>query len=130
MLMFSAQGSFVEEVPTVIPGAATVAFSASSVTVHPGQTKKVVATFTPPPGVINTTFPIYSGFIHVVAPSETLKVTYLGVAASLKAAPILDSTDQYFGIPIPAMINSDGRPQEGALNYTFMYGDSPFLLFR
>ncbi|KAJ7772696.1 subtilisin-like protease [Mycena maculata] len=116
-------------VPSVIPAAATIAFSGSNVTVHPGTTKEVVATITPPPGV-NTTFPLYSGFIHVVAPNETLKVTYLGVAASLIAAPVLDSTSNYFGIPLPTLIDASGRPQEGPENYTFTSSDFPFFLFR
>ncbi|KAJ7495908.1 subtilisin-like protease [Mycena galericulata] len=126
----TVQNSFVLGVPSVIPAAATIAFSASSVTVHPGETKRTIATFTPPPSVINTTFPLYSGFIEVVAPSETLKVTYLGAAASLEAAPIFDSTNRFFGIPLPAMIDSAGRPQEGPTNYTFMGGDTSFILFR
>jgi hypothetical protein len=98
--------------------------------VHPNATKQVHAIFTPPSGVDNTTLPVYSGFIHVTSPAETLKVTYLGVAASLKATSVLDSTDEFFGIGLPAVINANGRPQEGPTNYTFMGQDFPFLLLR
>ncbi|KAJ6625851.1 peptidase S8/S53 domain-containing protein [Mycena sp. CBHHK59/15] len=121
---------FVNEAPVpTVPAAAHVSFSSPSITVHPGQTKKVVATFTPPGGD-NMTLPVYSGFIHVTSPAETLKVTYLGVAASLKAATVLDTTDRYFGINLPVVIDSVGNPQYAPTNYTFMDDDSPFLLLR
>ncbi|KAJ6594206.1 subtilisin-like protease [Mycena capillaripes] len=121
---------FVEPVPSMIPGAALVTLSTSNVTVHPGQTHTVIATFTPPTNATNTTLPVYSGYIHVTSPTETLKVTYLGVAASLRATSILDSTDEFFGISLPAMINAHGRPQDGPTNYTFTGQDFPFLLLR
>jgi hypothetical protein len=114
----------------MISAPASVSLSASSVTVHPNATKQVHAIFTPPSGVDNTTLPVYSGFIHVTSPAETLKVTYLGVAASLKATSVLDSTDEFFGIGLPAVIDANGRPQEGPTNYTFMGQDFPFLLLR
>ncbi|KAJ6498979.1 pyrolysin [Mycena sanguinolenta] len=119
--------SFVEPVPVVIPAHAVVKFSASSVTVYPGDTKNIHAIFTPPSGVENKTLPVYSGFISVTSPNETLKVTYMGVAASLKATTVLDSTDEFFGISLPAVINADGRPQEGPTNYTFMGQDFPLV---
>ncbi|KAJ7497612.1 subtilisin-like protease [Mycena latifolia] len=121
---------FVQTVPTVIPVAASIVFSASEITVHPGKTKKVDAIFTPPLAKNNATLPVYSGFIHVISPAETLKVTYLGVAASLKAAQVLDSTDHFFGIPLPAVVAPDGRPQVGPVNYTFMGKDFPLLVLR
>ncbi|KAF7361610.1 Subtilisin-like protease [Mycena venus] len=121
---------FVEPVPKMISATAAVVFSASSVTVHPGNTKQVHAIFTPPSDVDNATLPVYSGFIHVTSPAETLKVTYLGVAASLKAASVLDVTDKFFGISLPAVINANGRPQNGPTNYTFVGQDFPFLLLR
>ncbi|KAJ7085847.1 subtilisin-like protease [Mycena crocata] len=126
-----APGSpFVAHVPTLVPGAALVAFSASSVTVHPGHTVRVTAVFTPPTSALNISLPLYSGFIHVVSSTETLQITYLGVAASLREAAILDSTDQFFGVPLPAFINAHGRPQYGPTNYTFGNQDFPFLLLR
>ncbi|KAF8125019.1 peptidase S8/S53 domain-containing protein [Mycena galopus ATCC 62051] len=122
----TAQDSpFVELEPHMIPATAIVTFSESSVTVHPNDTKQVHAVFTPPSSTDNTTLPVYSGFLHVISPAETLKVTYLGVAASLKAASVLDSTDEFFGIDLPALIDADGRPQEGPTNYTFVGQDFP-----
>ncbi|KAJ7680615.1 pyrolysin, partial [Mycena polygramma] len=121
---------FVAPVPAVVPGAARVTFSASTFTVYPGETHNVIATFTPPTSVANTTLPVYSGFIHVTGPAETLKVTYMGVAAALKAATVLDSTNGFFGVSLPVMVNANGRPQDGATNYTFVGKDDPFLLLR
>ncbi|KAJ7693309.1 subtilisin-like protease [Mycena rosella] len=118
---------FVETVPTAIGATASVAFSESEITVHAGHTKTVHALFTPP-AADNATLPVYSGFIHVVAPTETIKVTYLGVAASLKAVPVLDASNAYFGVPLPAIIDADGRPQVGPANYTFKNHELPFLL--
>ncbi|KAJ6587227.1 pyrolysin [Mycena vulgaris] len=126
-----SDSSFVQSVPTALPGAAaSVAFSASNITVHAGQTKRVDAFFTPPVGLDKATLPLYSGFIHVVGPAETLKVTYLGVAASLKAVQVVDASDRYFGFALPAVVQPTGQVQEGPTNYTFADGDYPFLLFR
>ncbi|KAF7376432.1 Subtilisin-like protease [Mycena sanguinolenta] len=121
---------FVESVPIVVSANAVVTFSRSSVTVYPGDTEQFHAIFTPPSGVDNKTLPVYSGFISVTSPAETLKVTYMGVAASLKATTILDSTDEFFGISLPAVINADGYPQERPTNYTFVGRDFPYLLLR
>ncbi|KAJ7045850.1 subtilisin-like protease [Mycena alexandri] len=119
----------VDPTPLLIPGAATISFSASTVTLHPQQTHHITATFSPP-DALNTTLPVYSGFIEVVGASETLKVTYLGVAAALRETPVLDTSSEFFGIPLPALINAQGRPQEAPTNYTFEGEDFPFLLFR
>ncbi|KAJ7187925.1 subtilisin-like protease [Mycena filopes] len=91
----------VDPVPSLIPGAATIAFSASSITLHPDQTHHITATFSPP-SALNTTLPVYSGFIEVLGANETVKVSYL---------------------------DSEGRPQEEPTNYTFEGEDFPFLLF-
>ncbi|KAJ7647008.1 subtilisin-like protease [Roridomyces roridus] len=117
--------------PIMVPGAAFVQFSRSQVTVHPNDTKYIHLTFTPPPSADNASFPVYSGFIHVESPTETVKVTYLGVGASLKVAPLLDRSNWYFDFSLPAMIDSDGDVQTGPMNYTFMDQDaSPFVVYR
>ncbi|KAJ7747220.1 pyrolysin [Mycena metata] len=119
----------VDTTPALIPGAATVTFSASTITLHAQQTHHITATFSPPDG-LNTTLPVYSGFIEVTAANETLKVTYLGVAATLRETPVLDTSSEFFGIPLPALITAQGRPQGGPTNYTFQGEDFPFFLFR
>ena len=72
---------------------ATVKFSETSVTVHPGQTQQITVHITPPTGVDPSVLPVFSGFIQVESATETLHVTYLGVAASLKNAVTVDTTD-------------------------------------
>lgn len=111
-------------------GAAGVKFSQSKVSVQPGQTTKVTVTFTQPKGVNAQQFPVYSGFITVSSKSETLKVSYLGLAASLKTFPVLDNTDAVFGEQIPVLLNSAGAPQLNATNYTMVNGDSPAIVYR
>ncbi|KAJ7282961.1 subtilisin-like protease [Mycena rebaudengoi] len=134
----TVKNGYVTTAPALMHAAAHVAFSASTVTVPAGHTKRVSVVFTPPGGLINTTLPVYSGFIHVStvsgmatpAAAETLKITYLGVAADLHATPVLDTTKRYFGIALPAMIGARSQPQVGPANYTFMGDDMPYVLYR
>ncbi|KAK7473132.1 hypothetical protein VKT23_001233 [Stygiomarasmius scandens] len=111
--------------------AASISFSTTSFTLAPGATKSVTATFTLPSGDAST-FPVYSGFIHVVSGTENLHVTYVGLGASLKDAQVLDDTDAFFGENIPAIIDAAGDFQNGPTNYTFDAdtGDFPVLLWR
>jgi len=114
-----------------VTNAATVKLSTTSVTVRPGQTVTITATFTQPTGLDPTTIPVYSGFIQIQSATEMLHVTYLGAASSLKNALIVDNTDQFFGVQIPAIIDGNGDVQEGPLTYTFdNVSDFPTLLFR
>jgi hypothetical protein len=50
---------------------------------RPRSSQTVIAIFSPPKGLDAATFPLYSGFIEIAAPSESLHVTYIGLAASL-----------------------------------------------
>lgn len=109
---------------------ATVKFSKSSVLVLPFQTASVTVSIAPPAGVDETTFPVYSGFIQFQSGSEQYQVTYLGVAAALKNKQVTDNTSEFFGVPLPALLDSDGNVQSGPLNYTFVDGDFPTLLMR
>ncbi|KAF7321905.1 Subtilisin-like protease [Mycena kentingensis (nom. inval.)] len=124
-----ASDGFVNLIPASVPGAATVLLSAKKVTVQPGETHHFIATFIPPTGQ-NTSLPIYSGFIHIDSATESFKVTYFGVAASLKDVRVLDTTDEFFGIPLPTVLNLDGTVQSDPRNYTFLGRDFPFLLLR
>jgi hypothetical protein len=109
---------------------ASVTFNTGKFTLLPGQSHQVVATITPPKGVDATTFPVYSGFIDVTSGNETVHATYLGLAASLKDAQVVDNTDIIFGIDLPALLDSQGNVQDGPLNYTFVGDDAPTLLWR
>ena len=98
--------------------------------VLPGQTVSVTATITPPSGVDASTFPVYSGFIQIESKDETLHVTYLGVANALKRKMVTDNTDEFFGVPLPTLLDSTGDVQDGPLNYTFVGEDFPTFLGR
>lgn len=102
----------------------------STLVVLPGQTAKVLATFRPPRGLDNTQFPVFSGFIQLTAPGETYHVSYLGLSASLKDKQVIDNTDEFFGVPLPTLLDSAGNVQAGPANYTFVGDDAPALLFR
>ncbi|KAF8149475.1 pyrolysin [Crassisporium funariophilum] len=110
--------------------AAGVTIFPSSFTVRPGATQIVIARFTPPTGLDASTYPVYSGFIEVTAGAESTHVSYLGLVGNLKDKQIVDNTDIFFGLPIPAVLNAVGEPQTGPVNYTFAGGDNPSLLWR
>ena len=112
--------------------AASVIIAPTSFTVHPGGSQTVVAIFKPPTGLDKTTFPVFSGFIQVGGPTaaDTAHVSYLGLAGSLKDKQVLDDTDVFFGVKIPALLDSAGNVQSAPLNYTFVNDDVPTLLWR
>lgn len=91
---------------------------------------KVTVSITPPKGVDASTFPVYSGFIQLQSGSEQYQVTYLGVAAALKDKQILDNTSEFFGVPLPTILDSTGNVQNGTTNYTFVGDDFPTVLLR
>jgi hypothetical protein len=75
-----------------------VHISPTSFDVLPGQSANVSLKFSPPPGVDESTLPVYSGYIAVKSDSgEELHSSYLGVAASLSNSKIIDDTDAFFG---------------------------------
>ncbi|PFH53699.1 hypothetical protein AMATHDRAFT_187018 [Amanita thiersii Skay4041] len=110
--------------------AASVALSQTSFTLHPGEVTAIVATISLPKNVDRTTFPVFSGFIVIESDTESLHVTYVGLGASLKDKQVVDNTDVFFGVPLPAILDAGGNVQEDATNYTFVNGDVPTLLFR
>lgn len=109
---------------------ATVSFSQGSFTVQPGQTQAITATFSLPEGVDASIYPLFSGFIEITSDSESLHVTYIGLGASLKDKQVVDNTDFFFGVPLPALLDSTGNLQIDPTNYTFVDGDVPSVLFR
>ena len=84
----------------------------------------------PPVGVNASTFPVYSGFIQLQSGTEQYHVTYLGVAAALKDKQVLDNTSEFFGVPLPTLLDSTGNVQNGSTNYTFIGDDFPTFLVR
>ncbi len=104
--------------------------SRTSVLIQPFQTASVTANISPPTGIDPSTFPVFSGFIQIESATETLHVTYLGVANALKNKQVTDNTSELFGVPLPALLDSNGNVQNGTVNYTFVGTDFPTLLNR
>ncbi|KAJ3557998.1 hypothetical protein NP233_g11597 [Leucocoprinus birnbaumii] len=110
--------------------AAQVSVKPSSFTLKPGASRNVVATILGPTNLDNSTFPVYSGWIEVSDGTNSFHVTYLGLVGSLIDKQVLDTTDLFFGVPIPTILDSQGNTQEGPVNYTFVGYDVPTLLWR
>ncbi|KIJ56962.1 hypothetical protein M422DRAFT_40528 [Sphaerobolus stellatus SS14] len=87
---------------------------------------------TPPKGIDVSVFPVYSGFINVESSTtgEVLHVAYEGLAAKAKDLKIIDNTDYFFGVEIPAVLDAQGDVQVNPTNYTFVGDDSPLILYR
>lgn len=109
---------------------ASVKFSETSFTVHPGQTQQLTAHFTAPSGVNASILPIFSGFIDIASVNETFHVSYVGLAASLKDAQVVDNSDVFFGVNLPALGASNGSFILGPANFTFVGDDFPTLVMR
>jgi hypothetical protein len=114
----------------LIDAPAKVFVSPSSFTLRPGTSQTVVATVKGPTGLDGSTFPVYSGFIEISDGTDSFHVTYLGLVGSLIDKQVVDNTDIFFGVPIPAILDSQGNVQDGPVNYTFVGEDFPTLLWR
>ncbi|KAK7053167.1 hypothetical protein VNI00_003786 [Paramarasmius palmivorus] len=112
--------------------AATVEISSESFSLAPGESTTFTVTITPPSGLDATTFPVYSGFVEISADGESHHVSYIGLAASLIDKRVIDDTDFFFGVTIPAVLDSIGDVQSGPTNYTFdlSTNDYPTFLYR
>ncbi|KAK0225536.1 pyrolysin [Armillaria fumosa] len=108
---------------------ARVTICPKSIMVNPGESKTVSLSFTAPTADASS-LPVISGFINVVGANETLHVTYLGVAASLKDQTVIDNTDSYFGVTLPVILDGAGNVQTNPTNYTLLGGDFPTAVFR
>ncbi|KAF8894316.1 pyrolysin [Gymnopilus junonius] len=104
--------------------AASVTIVPNQFTLLPGQTQPVVVVFKLPSSLDPSTFPVFSGFIQVNGPTvlDSAKVSYLGLQGSLKNKQVIDDTDTFFGVPLPALLDSQGNVQSGPVNYTFADG--------
>ncbi|EJF57652.1 subtilisin-like protease [Dichomitus squalens LYAD-421 SS1] len=110
--------------------AANVKFVPTSFTVHPGQSQRVTVLITPPTGLNASDFPVFSGFLEISNAQESYHVTYLGLAAALKNAQVIDNTDSFFGAKIPAIADASGNFITGPQNFTFNSTDFPSLVAR
>ncbi|CAE6473946.1 unnamed protein product [Rhizoctonia solani] len=126
----------IEAIPGVVPltnSTATVSIVPRKVTVPAGRSLSVRVSIKPPTGLDATEFPVYSGYIRAIgSDNTTLQSTYIGVAAKLKDAKIIDNTDAYFGVKMPVAINSKGDPipPGGSATYTLNGTDTPLVLYR
>ncbi|KAI0786595.1 subtilisin-like protease [Abortiporus biennis] len=122
---------FAVEAPVVLnTNHASVSLSQSKVTVRPGGTALILATILPPRNLDASVLPVYSGYIVVSNGQETLRSSYLGVVGSLKKQKVIDTSDAFFGIPLPALLDKEGNPQSNISAYTLAGDDAPTVLFR
>ncbi|QRW22547.1 pyrolysin [Rhizoctonia solani] len=110
---------------------ATVTIVPNKIIIPGGLTLPVVVSIKPPTGLDAKTFPVYSGYIKAKgSDGSSLQSTYLGVAAPLKDAKVLDNTDSYFNVKLPLATDKDGNPISGPTTYTLNGTDSPLVLYR
>ncbi|CAE6539208.1 unnamed protein product [Rhizoctonia solani] len=117
----------------LINSAASVAIVPNKVTVPAGWSLPVIVSFKPPTGLNATGFPVYSGFIKATgSDNTTLQSTYIGVAAKLKEAKVLDNTDAYFGAKLPLVTDNEGNPvpPTGSATYTLDGTNTPLVIYR
>ena len=123
--------SFDEPVPQV-SNAASVTIIPSTLFLFPGTTGIVFLKFSPPTGLSAQQLPVYSGWIDIQAQgaSDRVQVPYLGVAASMKALPVLDTSTFATNYTLPAVKNGQGQVQSSPETYTFKGTDFPTVIYR
>ncbi|EJD39665.1 subtilisin-like protease [Auricularia subglabra TFB-10046 SS5] len=109
---------------------ATVRLALQRVTVLPGTGFPVIVSIQPPKNVDAKALPVLSGQIVVSTAGETLRVSYLGVAAPLKSVQVIDNSDEILGVPTPLLLDGVGAIQVDATNYTFVGEDYPVIAWR
>ncbi|EJD54165.1 subtilisin-like protein, partial [Auricularia subglabra TFB-10046 SS5] len=93
----------------LIDAPVSVKLSQTTLTLPPGSSATVTATFTPPKNVDPKTFPIVSGWIQIQGSlGDSLKVSYMGVAASTSDLQTL-ATGEFGGQEFPALIYYDNQ---------------------
>ncbi|KAI0745166.1 subtilisin-like protease [Earliella scabrosa] len=110
--------------------AASVTVLPKSFTVLPGRTQTVTVVITPPKGLDAKQLPVFSGFLEIANGAESYHVTYLGAAAALKDVAVVDNTDIFFGVNLPALVDGQGFFFTDPTNFTFVGDDFPQLVSR
>lgn len=117
----------------LVENSATVGIEPSTMSLEPGETHSVEVKFKQPTGLDSSQLPIYSGYLRVTSSAnETLSVNYLGLAASLKSTPMLDTKNgvtRTYSLPA-VLVGDTGKVQHLPRAYTFRDGDMPVLQFR
>ncbi|KAK4698738.1 endonuclease III, partial [Phenoliferia sp. Uapishka_3] len=113
----------------LVSNQASVKFSKKSLKLKAGESATIIATFSPPSGLHESEAPIYSGFVKI---GTQLSVPYYGLASKLSDLPILDDTDAFFGVNLPALADASGDFVSKGDNVTISKtsGDSIGLIFR
>lgn len=128
------QGSYESELAPVplVDNAARVKFVPPVLNLKPGQSKQVVVKFDLPRGLDESRLPVYSGYVQIEAGNGQyqVQVPYLGVAASMKSFPVLDSSTAYTGDALPNLVGGDMSVQTGERSYTLQGTDAPTLMYR
>ncbi|KEP46652.1 minor extracellular protease vpr protein [Rhizoctonia solani 123E] len=117
----------------LVSNAATVTIIPHTVTIPAGSEHSIVVTFKPPTGLDPKILPVYSGYIQAAgSDNSTLQSTYLGLAAKLKDAKVIDNTDAYANVKLPVIMDSQGNPvpPEGSMTYTMNGSDTPLVIYR
>ena len=112
------------------PSGATVEFFPSELTVWPGTSETVFVIIKPPKGLNSADNPVFSGFLEIANAQESYHVTYLGLASALKDTHVVDNTDAFFGVKIPAIFDSNNNVVNATKNFTFQGNDFPSVVSR
>ncbi|KAF3940882.1 Cucumisin [Dactylella cylindrospora] len=84
--------------PTLLESYADVKIEPSTLTIKPGQSKRVVVRVTPPSGLDASRIPVYGGWVNIACEgADHLKIPYTGVATSMKKAAVTNFEE---GFPI------------------------------
>ncbi|KAL0959395.1 hypothetical protein HGRIS_014644 [Hohenbuehelia grisea] len=115
-----------------VDAGADVVIEPSEFTVAPGATQNVEISFTAPKNVDEVQLPVFSGFIKIDSPTASLQVTYMGTVGDLKKQTILETTDAFFGIKLPALRGPDREPVDTSTVpvYTMVKRDHPTVVYR
>lgn len=114
--------------------AASVSFVPPALVLPPGQSGKVVVTFKAP-ATNQDTLPLYSGAIIARGEKDGSSVTvpYMGLAASVAARPVLDSSQYFEDYPLPALLSNQNRTFTAADKVEFdlsASGAQPYVWLR
>ncbi|KAL7416740.1 peptidase S8/S53 domain-containing protein [Mrakia frigida] len=123
-LTFGANGHQVNRDVPLLSGAASIAFSSTSVKVSGRGSAKVVLTFTPPTSLDPSTVPVYSGYVVVESTDERYVVPYAGTAANLRTDyPIIDNVDS------PSLVTGAGSFISAPQNLSFIGGAEQLSIY-
>jgi len=107
--------------PILVEGVASVQFSRTVFTVHPGTTDSFKVTFTPPQGLNEALLPVYGGKIVITGDNgERLEIPYLGISGSIKAQKPWDQ-----GWGVPQIKSKEETITDQPHNFTLKGDDSP-----